>query len=531
MTPKQHSWWGGWGNHVSPSVSSATVKSLQAKIAQLERTVKGGSNGTAQANAGTNGGAKVKGKWWCLLKDCEKSAKGALNNATRTTCFCCGQQKGYCMSPPAHLCRTVAQDQVAAAKVEANKASPAQGGPKVVAPLPKAAPKPKEQAPAKASAEPLPSVPSQPCILDYDKGRAAPPTTVTVKTVEELLLGAAPKDKAFALANARDEVAHWQSSLDSAKKGLPGSSRLKQVPDLQKELDAASATVIKLEGEAPVTACSVTLLEKSITDHRHHSALRTDAWQKGADKAKLAEESVVETIKGHIKEWQDYLAALEEDAQNRRKAWTEHHDTVLTTSTAVEEKLKERLKAAEAAVPLTPAQLEANKAMVGQAEADRLAKEQLDSAMEAFKQLNVAVAISRDDYKIFTQAPPKETVGTLAAMFYWANSSSMGDAHLPFTLEDMQCTVEVARSLVGNTVWGQFFGAATVTVKAVVPMQLRQILFRQLMRYEAQLKGTEHCFVEHHAATEQVAQAALDDAGPRLAKLKALVGRGSPYAR
>ena len=51
------------------------------------------------------------------------------------------------------------------------------------------------------------------------------------------------------------------------------------------------------------------------------------------------------------------------------------------------------------------------------------------------------------------------------------------------------------------------------------------------MRYEAQLKGTEQCFLEHHAATEKVAQAALNDAGPRLAKLKAVVGRGSPYAR
>lgn len=212
-------------------------------------------------------------------------------------------------------------------------------------------------------------------------------------------------------------------------------------------------------------------------------------------------------------------------------AWNAHHAAVLDTSKKVEDKLKERHDAAAAAVPLTAAQEQANAAVAGQAEVDRLAKEQLDSALGAFKQLNLSVAINKNDYKIFTQAPPKDTVSTLAAMFYWANSSSMGDAHLPFTLKDMQCTVDVACSLVGETVWGQFFGSAAVTVQAVVPMQLRQILFRQLMRYEAQLKGTEHCFVEHHAATEQVAQAALDDAAPRLAKLKLLVNRSSPYAR
>ena len=501
------------------------------KITQLEKQVAGKSTNQASngGEAAAGNGAKTKAKWWCLFKGCEKSTKGQLNNASRTTCFCCGQPKGSCLSPPVHLCRTSAQEQVAAGKTAANKGDDKDKTP--VKALAKAAAKPAVEKPTAPVVDPLPAVPAPPVTSLYDGARAAPPTTVTVKTVEECLLGAAPKDRALALANARDEVAHWQMSLDSAKKGAPGSSRIQQVPGLQKELDAAISSASKLEEDAPVTACTVTLLEKSLSDHRNHTSHRTAAWEKGAAKAKEAEDEVVAAVQQHIKDWQAYLAALQKDAQERLVAWNAHHAAVLDTSKKVEDKLKERHDAAAAAVPLTAAQEQANAAVAGQAEVDRLAKEQLDSALGAFKQLNLSVAINKNDYKIFTQAPPKDTVSTLAAMFYWANSSSMGDAHLPFTLKDMQCTVDVACSLVGETVWGQFFGSAAVTVQAVVPMQLRQILFRQLMRYEAQLKGTEHCFVEHHAATEQVAQAALDDAAPRLAKLKLLVNRSSPYAR
>ena len=447
------------------------MAALQRKLVELEKQVGGAPAGRGSGGgATTTGAAKAKAKWWCLLKGCEKSAKGAMNNANRTTCFCCGQQKGYCMSPPASLCRTTAQE----GRAEGDKAgAAAEEKPPPVKPLAKAAAKPAEEKPTAQVLTLLPAVPAPPATSLYDKSRTAPPTTVTVRTVEECLIGAAPKDRALALANAREEVAHWQLSLDSAKKGAPGSSRVLLVPSLQKELDAATLSASKLEDSAPVTACTVTLLEKSLSDHRNHTSHRTAAWEKGAAKAKEAEDAVVAAVQQHIEDWQAYLAALKEDAKERLTAWNTHHEAVRDTTCKVEDKLKERLQTAVAAVPLTPSQVDANMAVASQAEVDRLAKEQLDCAMEAFKLLNATVVINPNDCKVFTQPPPKETVATLAAMFYWADSSSMGDAHLPFTLEDMQSTTEVAYSLVGDVIWGQFFGAAAVTVKTVVPMQGR----------------------------------------------------------
>ena len=352
MAPN-HSWWGGWGKHASPTVSASEIRALQQKIAQLEKASKG------QAGLGpAQGQGKVKGKWWCLLKDCEKSAKGALNNATRTTCFCCGQQKGYCMSPPVHLCRTDAQDQVAAKKQAEVDAKAEGAAPKAAAkPAAKPAAKAETASAAKAAktghtaAAPLSSVPVAPSVTDYDKARVAPPETVVVQTVEEVLLGVAPKDRAFGLAQARDDVTHWTAQLESAKKGSAGSARLKQVPELQVELDKAAALVETLAAKAPVTACTVTFLQKSLSDYEHITTTRVEAWKKGAAKAAAAEEAVTKLVQDHIVEWQAYLKSITDDATARRTAWQEHHDAVVTTMKKVAATLKERHAAAVLADP------------------------------------------------------------------------------------------------------------------------------------------------------------------------------------
>ena len=347
MAPKQHSWWGGWGKHASPTVSTATMKAMDQKIAQLERLLKS-SQGSEEA---VDKKPKVKAKWLCLLKGCEKSAGGAMNNANRTTCFCCGRDKGHCLQPPAALCRTTSQEVLAKKKQEeadkkalvvATDGKPAPKAKAIVKP-----PKPQHTPPP-----PLPSTPTAPDLTTYDKERAAPPTTVVVQTVEEVLLGVAPKDRAFSLAQARDDLTHWTAQLDSAKKGAAGSARLKQVPELQIQLDKAAAIVENLAAEAPVSACTVTFLQKSLSDYEHVTSTRTEAWKKGAAKALVAEEEAAKLVQDHILEWQTYLKALTDDATARRTAWQEHHDAVITTMTQVAATLKERHAAAVAANPV-----------------------------------------------------------------------------------------------------------------------------------------------------------------------------------
>ena len=341
--------WSYW-SAPNPGVSVKTLAQQVAKQGELLQKLVGQGNGRRGAQnqkaGATEGGSaipnrKVKTKWCCLLKSCTKSANGALNNANRTECFGCGNPKGYCCSPPAALCRTTAQEALAEAKLkEKAKAgeAPAPAAPKAKAKPPAAAHKEEEKAPLAD----LPEVPTAPAISDFVKSRVAPPLAVVVKTAEECLLGVAPKDRAHDLALARDDVTHWQSALDSAKKGAAGSTRLNQAPAIQEELVKAQEAVKKFEQDAPVTPCTVTLLEKTMSDYKHVTTTRTEAWKKGAEKAKASEDEVVAAIEEHILEWQNLREAIIADAKVRTTAWKDHHEKVLETMGKVAATLKGR---------------------------------------------------------------------------------------------------------------------------------------------------------------------------------------------
>ena len=116
---------------------------------------------------------------------------------------------------------------------------------------------------------------------------------------------------------------------------------------------------------------------------------------------------------------------------------------------------------------------------------------------------------------------------TLARMYHWAQSSAIGEAYLPFSLTDMQATVEVACNLVGPKTWELFFGNVAIGPDEVIPMQLRILLFQQLAFYEAKVRGTAQCFTKEFTKEAEESQAALDEAGPRLRKLR----KTSPYSR
>ena len=104
----------------------------------------------------------------------------------------------------------------------------------------------------------------------------------------------------------------------------------------------------------------------------------------------------------------------------------------------------------------------------------------------------------------------------MTTMHYWARASAMGDAHLPFAFAQMGATVAVSRELVGEKVWMAFFKDATLEDKDVCPMQLRQIIFMQLMVLDGDLRGKKY------AAQEAVALKHLEDAEPRLKRLRTL---------
>ena len=60
-------------------------------------------------------------------------------------------------------------------------------------------------------------------------------------------------------------------------------------------------------------------------------------------------------------------------------------------------------------------------------------------------------------------------------------------------------------------------------------MQLRLLIFQQLVAYETKVRGTEHCFQAHHIGKLVAAQTALDAACPQLTKMKGLLTHGACY--
>ena len=102
-------------------------------------------------------------------------------------------------------------------------------------------------------------------------------------------------------------------------------------------------------------------------------------------------------------------------------------------------------------------------------------------------------------------------------MYYWARASSMGDASLPFAFKEMGATVAVAQELVGEKVWRAFFKDTVIGDGDVCPMQLRQIMFLQLMTLDADLRA------KVNAGQEAVAVKHLEDAEPRLKRLRTML--------
>ena len=151
-----------------------------------------------------------------------------------------------------------------------------------------------------------------------------------------------------------------------------------------------------------------------------------------------------------------------------------------------------------------------------------------EAAREAFRKLDAMPQkpVQRSDLPDLSLEPDikAEDMPSMTAMFYWARASVLGDAHLPFSFAEMGATTQVAKYLAGDVIWKAFFGTTEVNSQDICPMQLRQVLFMQLMAHDAQLRSKKG------ADEEKEAQKAFEATVPRLNKMKKVLRcRDAPY--
>ena len=160
---------------------------------------------------------------------------------------------------------------------------------------------------------------------------------------------------------------------------------------------------------------------------------------------------------------------------------------------------------------------EQDRLAAAQAEVDRKTTAQAE-ARNAFGRLQCTATVNRNDLVDMTKLKSsEESTKVKATMYYWARASAMGDAHLPFSFADMSATVAVAQELVGEVVWKAFFKDADIEDGDVCPMQLRQIMFLQLMILDEDLRK------KVNAGQEAVAVKLLEAAEPRLKRLRTML--------
>ena len=216
-----------------------------------------------------------------------------------------------------------------------------------------------------------------------------------------------------------------------------------------------------------------------------------------------------------VEEYDKRIAAAEEVAKAAKDEAAKGAPPAAETPEEKAEKAELKRKADAAAEGA--AEAEKTRLATEQAETDRLNAAQ-GEARRAFAKMHTTATISRSDLADLNKLKrTSDTTMVMATMYYWYNAGSMGDMNLPFSFAEMGATAAVARELVGDVVWKAFFYQAKVADADVCPMQLRQVVFLQLLTLEASLKEQEH------AAQEEVAQKHLEEAGPRLKRLRTML--------
>ena len=313
----------------------------------------------------------------------------------------------------------------------------------------------------------------------------------------------------------------------------------KRLLTLEKDLAKAEKGV---QGGA-LTACELGTARQRFIDNSAKTKAYADV---GILKAAERQSRLEEICQDTIAAWQEQLMQTQSSSKLRLAAW-EARQTELERRTAlVVEVYDGKIAAALAtAKPAAAAGAPAPVAEAAQVKAPPQDKQQQlklqqqqkeqqaakEEAQKTFAKLKTVAnpPLVKADLVVLDKVPPKETVPVLAMMHYWTQCSAFTDACLPYTFKDMGATPEVAHGLVGPKVWQAYFADAVIGLDEVCPMQLRSIILHQLNLYHCMLRGTEECFLTEHAGQEELAQQAIDAAGPRLAKLSGLLSHGGNY--
>ena len=298
------------------------------------------------------------------------------------------------------------------------------------------------------------------------------------------------------------------------------------------KLAALEKAAMKAEKDAPgakLTACQLATARQATERQERMEEICTEqanAWMdqmRAIQKQKLVREEawnvrkavledrrdqVVELIDQKIKAAEDLAASLKD---------VKAPGAASPAETPEQKKDREKEEKAEKEKAAKEAKEEKERLAAAQAEADRQAAAQAE-AKRAFGRLQTTATVAKSDLAdLSKRKATDESTKVMATMYYWARASAMGDQALPFSFAEMGATVEVALELVGKAVWKAFFSECVIVDKDVCPMQLRQIMFLQLMILDADLRE------KVNADQEAVALKHLEDAEPRLKRLRTML--------
>ena len=485
---------------------------------------KGGGRGGGIANpkARANAGAQPKGvgkgnpqstKWLCMCCDCHRSAAGEKNNGSRTHCLFCGRAKAVCKDPPASIgCRdgtryvqtpAKADDEAEEQRLQRNANRKAKKQERIrqkkeartpAAPADNAGQKDQQMIVDDAGDKKevkLLVLPRMPCMRDYLATRTKPPESESIKSADQCLLHVAPKDRAEELARARADVTYLESSLTEANKGAVGSLQLAAASGLKAKLAEAKATAETLAGNAPASATTITLMEKTISHHKHSSTERMEAWKVAAEKRTTNKDNALKLIDDHLLALQKYRLEVVEDYDSRQVAWESHNSKVSGVMSKVAAALQERLDAARLELGVV-------------AEPGEEKKESASPAAIPAAEVAAPTLAEQDYYRIAQWSPselPQIPEAKPGEHEFWLrlayNVQEWSHTHgcqpctygelltsgldpSTDTAETLSKRMESLAGLVGLAYWVKMYGERVVVSTDVVPHQLGFVLYQAM---------------------------------------------------
>ena len=561
--------WDAWGSKGYGKPVTSLLEQQQEEIENLKWMVlekysgkgqdkgKGKGKGKAEEKGKSKGKGKGKeGFWPCHNPKCAKelnSGKQFMNHPGRCECY-------LCLAPKAAEAAVVENSR--AETLARVRAETAQAAKEVAAEVDEedfTVAKSKTQLRKERNAQKKKEAEEKPAAKEAGDAVAMVvedeplPTEAQLTAAMKLLSKPQPLKEGWSAAATVDDTSQADAS--------------QELTALKAERDSCATVIAMVDGgisiagvDVAVTKAKMAALEKAITKGSKDAPTvevtaaqlklnlvvyereRKDKLLFVAKGAALAQENFNKAWELHRRmasHWSARLEKLEAEEVERQEAYVERNTIHEERHELIVKEHQSRIDAAEkaaaaqpkqvAATPTPPAAVTLSPAQQATKDAKELAKkkdvEAREEAVKVFAILDATAHVMAEDLPVLSgdeKLEPK-AAETMATMYVWAKASTFGDSHLPFVFSEMGATVEVSYDLVGSKVWKAFFGDKKIVSTDVCPMQLRQVIFIQLMNYNELLKKAKT------AVQESTVQKELDVAQPRLGKLKALL-RSSPYA-